>query len=184
MKDNNKNYQNEKRSNITIVIIVVLASCGFIDFAFGIGNPAAIYCDELGYQYIVKETAGGQRGFCQFPNGSIVDGWQFFVGENGQDYSYCKKQGYEIKTITGKQCKYASKCAVCVLENKTEIEVAELMKLNLSSTLSPWNPTKSTTNSITTPKHKTSYLFYFLGVVIIFTTMAFVVYKKIKNKEQ
>jgi putative hemolysin len=180
MKNNNKNCQNKRRFNVAIVAIVVLAGCGFINFAFGLANPSAVYCDELGYQYIIKETENGQRGFCQFPNGSIVDGWQFFIGEKGQDYSYCKKQGYEIKTITSEQCQYASKCAVCILEDGTETDVAKLMKLNLNSTLLPWDPIEPTT----APEHKTNYLFYFLCVVIliIFLTIAFVTYKKMKNR--
>ena len=175
MKDNN---QNKKLFNYLTTVAIVLAGCGFAGHTFGIGNPAAVYCEKLGYQSVVQEVEGGQRGFCQFPDGSEADEWKFFVGEERQEYGYCQAQGYETKTIISEECKYASKCAVCVLENGKEIKVTELMNFNLESTITPWDPENKTDD-------KTNYLFYFLGatVLIIFLIVAFVVYKKIKNRD-
>lgn len=186
MKKNNKNYQNKKRFNVIAIAAVILASCGFVNYALGIGNPAAIYCDELGYQYVIKEMKDGQQGFCQFPGGLAVDGWKFFVGEEGEEYSYCKKQGYKIKTITSEQCQYASKCAVCILKDGTEMSIVKLMELDLKSTLSPWD-SESKINNETEKKPvipETNYLFYFVGaiVLIMFLVAALFVYKKIKNR--
>ena len=185
MKNNNKNYQNKKQLNIITVAVVILAGCGFVNYAFGIGNPAAVYCADLGYQNIIKETGDGQQGFCQFPNGLAVDEWKFFVGEEGKKYSYCQKQGLKTKTIISEQCQYASKCAVCVLRNGTEVKVTELMDLDLKSTLLPWNPTEPTNSETGEPvTSETNYLFYFIGIVIliIFLVVIFIVYKKIKNR--
>lgn len=181
MKKNKKSYQNKKQFDVAIIVIVILASCGFINFAFGLANPAAVYCDELGYQYIVQEEEGGQRGFCQFPDGSVVDEWKFFIGEEGKEFSYCQKQGFEIKTITSEQCQYASKCAVCILKNGAEVEVTELMGLNLKATLLPWDPIEPTSGATIEPEHKTNYFLYMVAL-IIFLTIVFVVYKKMKNR--
>lgn len=174
-----------KKYNTIIVSFIILISCGFAIQVFGIANPAAVYCEELGYKYIMKETEDGQRGFCQFPNGVVVDGWKFFIGEEGKKYSYCQKQGLETKTIISELCQYASRCAVCVLKNGTEVKVTELMELNLKSTLSPWDPIKSTNGETEKPvTSETNYLFYFIGAIIlvIFLVVAFVVYKKIKHR--
>ena len=175
MKNNNK-----KKFKIIITATVILISCGFAVQAFGIANPAAVYCEKLGYQYIIKETADGQQGFCQFPDGVVIDGWKFFVGEEGEEYNYCQKKGYEIKTITSEECQYASKCAVCVLEDGTEARVTELIDLDLKSTILPWDHGEPI-NITTAPEYKTNYLFYTIGL-IIFLVIAFVVYQKIKNR--
>ena len=184
MKDNNKNCQNKKLFNIVVVVTMVLVSCGFVDYALGMSNPVAVYCDELGYQYIIKETVDGQQGFCQFSSGVAIDGWKFFIGEEGQNYSYCQKQGLEVKTIISEQCQYASKCAVCILKNGTEVRITELMELDLKSTLLPWDPVEPISDTTTMPEHKTNYFFYFLGVVVltIILVISFIVYKKIKNR--
>ena len=181
MTSSNKNYK--KRFNIIVATVVILISCGFIDYALGIANPAAVYCEKLGYEYIIKETVDGQQGFCQFPNGTIVDGWEFFTGEKGQEYNYCQKNGYEMKIIVSEECQYASKCVVCVLEDGTEVKATELVGIDSKSTLSPWDPVEPINNATTTPEHKTNYAFYFLGVaiLIILSIVFFIVYRKIKK---
>jgi len=185
MKNNNKNYQNKKQLNIIVIAVVILAGCGFVNYAFGLANPAAVYCEELGYQYIIQETVDGQRGFCQFPNGSAVDGWKFFTGEEGKEYSYCQQQGLETKTIVSEQCQYNSKCAVCVLENGTEAMVIELMELSPESTLLPWNPAETINGEAEESTiSKTKYLFYFFGIMVLIISLVvvFIIYKKIKNR--
>ncbi len=180
MKYNKKNYQNRQWLGVVIAVIIILSSCSFINCVSGMSNPAAVYCNELGYKYVVKETGDGQRGFCQFPDGSAVDGWKFFTGEEGQEYGYCEKQGYETKTVSGEQCQYSSKCAVCVLKDGTETNVTELMELNLNSTVLPWDPGNQTNGET-----GTNYLLYFFGVVIlvVFLAIAFVFYKKRKDRD-
>ncbi|MEA1937314.1 MAG: DUF333 domain-containing protein [Patescibacteria group bacterium] len=180
MKYNKKNYQNRQWFG-AVIAVIILFSCGFVDCVSGMSNPASVYCDELGYKYVVKETADGQRGFCQLPDGSTVDGWKFFTGEEGREYSYCKKHGYEIKTVSGEQCRYSSKCAVCVLKDGTETNALDLMKPDLKPATLPWNPqdlTMGPTDDETNP------LFYFVFIIalIVFLVVAFAIYKKIKNR--
>jgi putative hemolysin len=45
-------------------------------------NPAAVYCEQQGYQTEIRTSAdGSQVGFCLFPNGSECDQWAFYRGE-------------------------------------------------------------------------------------------------------
>lgn len=65
----------------------------------GFRNPAAVYCERLGYQYIqTSDRAGNDVGICVLPNGTKVNAWDFYRGKVGQDYSYPALRGYEIQT--------------------------------------------------------------------------------------
>jgi len=101
----------------------------------GIPNPSAVYCEELGYEYIVESTPQGEKGLCKLPNGETVSAWDFLKGKVAQEYSYCRQQGYEIKTVRDAEiCSQFGtvECAVCVLEDGSEVEVTELMGLEFS----------------------------------------------------
>ena len=49
--------------------------------SIGMGNPAAVYCDEMGYEYKVEKTDDGEKGICVLPDGSECDAWAFYRGE-------------------------------------------------------------------------------------------------------
>jgi C1A family cysteine protease len=110
-------------------------------------NPAALYCNKLkedfgGYNYLVVKTFYGERGFCIMPNGQQFDEWDFFTGKVGQEYSYCIREGYGIRTIRGG--KFASEGAVCLVPRNEkflfleipigmqEIDVADVAGLDIS----------------------------------------------------
>ena len=44
-------------------------------------NPASQFCVEQGYQSEIRDEAGGQVGYCLFPDGSECEEWAFFRGE-------------------------------------------------------------------------------------------------------
>jgi len=114
-----------------IALLLIIGSGG----AYALKNPAAVYCEQMGYEYIIVSTEIGEKGVCKLPGDRLVNAWWFLRGEVGAEHSYCKKQGYEIKTVTDiEKCSYifSSKCALCVLPDGTEIEVAKLMKLNFN----------------------------------------------------
>ncbi len=94
-------------------------------------NPSAVYCEAMGYEYVIYSTPMGDVGKCLLPDGEAVDAWDFYTGKVSLEYSYCAKQGYEAKHIETESC---PDCLVCVLPNGTEIEVAELMDLQLEET--------------------------------------------------
>jgi len=44
-------------------------------------NPASEFCVEQGYDLEIRDEAGGQVGYCLFPDGSECEEWAFFRGE-------------------------------------------------------------------------------------------------------
>jgi putative hemolysin/predicted nucleic acid-binding Zn ribbon protein len=111
-----------------IFIFSFFAFTIFAPQALGLLNPAERYCTQLGYKYT-------DEGECLLPNGEKVNAWDFLQGKVGKEYSFCAKNGYEIKTVKDfKQCmKFGlEECAVCILPDKTEKEVTELMGLKLT----------------------------------------------------
>ena len=51
--------------------------------AAGIPNPASQFCVDRGYQSEIRDEAGGQVGYCIFPDGSECEEWAFYQGECG-----------------------------------------------------------------------------------------------------
>ncbi len=50
----------------------------------GLANPSAVYCEEQGFTYEIREDASGNAyGVCLFGDGQECDGWAFFRGECG-----------------------------------------------------------------------------------------------------
>ena len=96
-------------------------------------NPSAVYCEEMGYEYIIENTPEGQIGTCKFLDETTADGWDFYQGKDAEEYSYCVKQGYEqIISNDPEICGYPGECTVCLFKNGTEVELSELMNLDFS----------------------------------------------------
>jgi hypothetical protein len=85
----------------------------FINNTLALPNPAAIYCKELGYDYKIVKTSEGESGFCIFPDKECKE-WEFYAGECGQEYSYCAKNDYGIKTKNDGKNPYSPYYSVCV----------------------------------------------------------------------
>lgn len=116
---------------INIIILIILFSAN----VFAIRNPSAVYCEAMGYEFNIEKTTEGEVGKCKLPTGELVIAWEFLRGEVAQEYSYCEKQGYELKMVYGgDKCASISSqnCAVCVLENGEEVEVTQLMDLDFN----------------------------------------------------
>ena len=106
--------------------------------ACALRNPAAVYCEALGYEYVVESKPGGDYGYCKFSDGSMADSWKFLVGESHPDKSYCIMQGHTLKTIQNiSLCLQlaSNSCAVCVLDDGVEVEVTKLMGLSFKETI-------------------------------------------------
>lgn len=79
-----------------------------------IGNPAAVYCREMGYTYqSVADGADGSRGVCQLPEETACDAWDFLSGQCGAEYSYCAQNGYQTLTLESGG-EFAPQHAVCI----------------------------------------------------------------------
>ncbi len=52
------------------------------ELSLGEQNPAALYCQDQGYRYEIREQqAGGQCGVCVFEDNSICNGWAYLRGQ-------------------------------------------------------------------------------------------------------
>ena len=112
-----------------ILLILILTFC--VNVSFSLPNPAAVYCKNLGYEYKIVKTSKGEYGECIFPDKSKCDEWEFLEGKCGQDYSYCKKNGYDIKIKTDGKNPYSPEYAVCVpkIAGQKEMAVTDTIKL-------------------------------------------------------
>jgi len=76
-------------------------------------NPAAVYCQEMGYTYRIVDGSLGQGGECVFPQGSC-DEWDFLNGKCGQEYNYCAKLGMQTTVEKDGKNAYSQEYAVCL----------------------------------------------------------------------
>lgn len=101
-----------------------------------IGNPAAVYCQAMGYTYqTVADGEGGETGVCLMPDETECSSWDFLSGQCGAEFSYCAQNGYQTLTLEEGGA-YAPQHAVCVdASGKTVGAVEELSNLpeNLTS---------------------------------------------------
>jgi len=51
-----------------------------------LANPASVFCERQGYSLEIREEAGGQVGYCVFPDGNECEEWSFKRGDCGQNY--------------------------------------------------------------------------------------------------
>ncbi|NVO09815.1 MAG: DUF333 domain-containing protein [Bacteroidales bacterium] len=100
----------------------------------GYRNPAATYCETLGYKYSVQtDKQGNEVGMCTLPSGQTVNAWDFYKGKVAKEYSYAAKKGYNIETVTEKIDGYVTEYAVCTRDVKglkERVTLNELMEKN------------------------------------------------------
>jgi C1A family cysteine protease len=138
----------KKILNLTIVLFHLLIFQEMYAQKGSYPNPAAMYCERMGYEYqVIIDDDGNQKGICTLPDSSQVDAWEFFKGKVKKEYSYCAKKGYTVETKIVKKGNYTTECAYCKKEktkdskekstkNQTEFEeipMRELMARNQES---------------------------------------------------
>ncbi|NOU18938.1 MAG: DUF333 domain-containing protein [Bacteroidales bacterium] len=107
----------------TVICMTTFAQKGF-------KNPAATYCEFMGYRYSVQsDKKGNEIGLCTLPNGEQVNAWDFYKGKVGKEYSYAAKKGYKIETVTEKIDGFVTEKAVCTREVKGVVEKLSLQEL-------------------------------------------------------
>lgn len=94
---------------IALVLLVgfALSACGVINpqevvneesgEPIGLANPAAVYCQGLGYTLENVEREGGLDADCLFPDGERCAQWDFLAGRCARERSYCALQGGKIQ---------------------------------------------------------------------------------------
>lgn len=71
------------------------------DAFIGIPNPASFYCQEMGYALELKDSDDGTEGICRFPDGKECEEWDFLSGSCAIEWSFCQRQGYNIREGDG-----------------------------------------------------------------------------------
>jgi len=137
--DISNRFETDKNlKNLCIFAFTLMFAALILNSSFAMKNPSAVYCEGLNYTYVIEDTKEGQHGICILNNKTRIDAWEFFKGKVVKEYSYCRQKGYEIKTIKDREkCgKFLTdECAVCILENGTEVEVTDLMNLSFRETV-------------------------------------------------
>jgi len=128
---------------LNIIITLLLVSCrsdpvpqdglGGGESIVGMGNPSAVYCQDLGYEFGTINEETGERGICIFSEDQQCDAWQFLGGTCGEQYSYCAQQGYN-SALEDDPPGSARSSVMCVDDNYQAIGPAlELMELHEKS---------------------------------------------------
>ncbi len=80
-----------KRSMILAASVAALlfgAACGDDEetpttTGVGLANPASVFCEEQGGTVDIVDEAGGQVGYCNLPDGTRVEEWEYFTTMTG-----------------------------------------------------------------------------------------------------
>ena len=73
-----------KRLLIPLMLFLLTLSFAMAEERVGTANPAAVYCDELGYDYEIR----GSKGYCKFLFGECPE-WDFYSGKCSPEMNYC-----------------------------------------------------------------------------------------------
>jgi putative hemolysin len=123
----------ENRGTSFLFIVLLLTGTIIAVPAGAMTNPAAGYCNALGYQYTdIIGKDGSMTGYCMLPGNRSADAWQFLEGNVSPELSYCKKAGLDIRTVHDpKVCGLlGSSCGVCVKTDGSTQEVTAMMGLD------------------------------------------------------
>lgn len=71
------------------------------DFQVALANPAAVYCQGLGYSMVDRLTPAGMDADCLAPGEFQCRQWDFLAGRCGQAFSFCEVNGGEIVEDNG-----------------------------------------------------------------------------------
>ena len=122
---------------VTLLLgVLIIAACGPkatpapTEPAIGLPNPASVYCADQGGKSETRTEAGGEVGYCLFPDGSECDEWAFYRGQCGPGGTaevagmpnpasvHCADEGgkLDIRTETGGEVGY------CIFDDGSECE--------------------------------------------------------------
>lgn len=123
---------------LVFVCIILIGGCGYSKYnqdvqieeeingkGIGLADPSAVYCHELGYELRASES----QGLCVFPDNSSCSTWNFYGGLCGQEWSYCKQQGYDIKVKDDGKDPYSPYAYSVCIDKNTRKEIGSVVKL-------------------------------------------------------
>lgn len=97
-----------------LLVFIMLAA-----MVLALKNPAAIYCEELGYEYRLE----GNKGYCFIQEDVRIEEWAFYSGSQGKEYGACNRSGFETVVVEKNQ--------YCELPNGTMMHVDDFLDLDL-----------------------------------------------------
>lgn len=122
------------RTTLLLFVAITLKSTGV---ALALTNPAAAYCEQLGYQFIIqRDSLNNESGICLLPDNSAINAWDFFRGKGGQTFSYCARHGYgTTRRTTAHLAGFRTESAVCVKDagakgQTFQVDMLALMRRN------------------------------------------------------
>lgn len=191
-------YLRKKWLKITLVTLTIFIGfsfasldsqhlTGFIQFVFGITNPATTYCQDLGYEWMIEKTEEGEIGMCKFPDGTTVEDWDFLKGKSAQEWSYCEQKGYALKTISDPdKCSsvYSEDCVVCILTEGVELEASKLLEFEIQRESCGNKICDSGENLRNCPQdclYKERHPLLYIGILFVVILLGVLIYMAIKN---
>lgn len=116
-----------KKISLTILLTIIVAGCAQTQNTTqtGLANPAAVYCEEQGHEYRIREGEAGQYGVCII-NGEEKDAWQHYRENQGittcQTGDCCREQnkGTSTKDCEGNWFYENEECVYKCYEEKLE----------------------------------------------------------------
>ena len=82
--------------------------------ALALPNPAALYCEKLGFEYQTVQTPAGARGVVVVEPGVRFDAWAFFKGQVGNEYAFGALYGCDTVCVRTNRGGCVLEYAVCV----------------------------------------------------------------------
>ncbi|MDX2418704.1 MAG: DUF333 domain-containing protein [Xanthomonadales bacterium] len=132
------NTRNAFRPISKLQIFLITLGLAITSQTHALKNPAAVYCEALGYEYQIVGTKKGEKGICVINPETKVDAWEFLQGKVKQEHNACGLLRGTTKIVRDPQtCKsiYSKECAVCILRNKIQTrEVTRLLDLSFGKT--------------------------------------------------
>jgi len=99
-------------------------------------NPAAVYCESLGYQFQVIKNSDGESGTCTFADGTSCEAWAFLEGSCGASYNACAARGFETQVVADGLNGFTQSYAVCTSQGQPVQAATILTDLSRLSTAS------------------------------------------------
>lgn len=64
---------------VGVLLVVIIFSFKNVDGTnTQLANPAAVYCEAQGGDYLTEEESNSTASFCLLSNGSMVNAWDYF----------------------------------------------------------------------------------------------------------
>ena len=73
-----------KTSGVAIAATIMLAACSAPSPEVEMANPASDYCVKLGGKLTIENSANGQIGICELPDGTRIEEWELYRRDHAQ----------------------------------------------------------------------------------------------------